>query len=249
MHVHTLIQYRNTLSGDTISSDFPYVAEGSGQLHIEPLHRLRIKDLTAELKRKDSNRILLYDKDLFPEAFDMACAYLQQRSVVMAVKSIMERTGLFVDAVPADTEDSDTYVTPSDASFNPSGHSVLKPPFKLHDISETLQLRNPPVYLLFNNDMFDRRHGVEADHAEFLESHRIQKEKEKNMQKEREREREQRREREREKQRNLKRETLRTTESDTSITHGLLTDSVTSTAPSPGEIHNLKNEEDEQDKK
>ena len=149
----------------TILVDFPYVTEGHGQMHIEPIHRLRVKDLTAELKRKDSTNILLYSREIFPDTFEMISSYLLQRSLVEAVKKIMKQTGHFVDTYHEKEEDK----TP--CHIRPTGHNGLPPPYILHDISYQLKNGKPSLNLLFENDVFDRRHDVESDEilvTEFL---------------------------------------------------------------------------------
>jgi hypothetical protein len=142
------------------------VTEGNGQMHIEPIHRLRIKDLTSELKRKDPTTILLYAKCIFPDTFEMISSYLLQRSLVEAVKKLMKQTGHYVDATHEDEEER----TPS--FMKPTGHNGLPPPFSLYDISYELKNAKPSLNLLFENDVFDRRHDVESDEilvTEFLD--------------------------------------------------------------------------------
>lgn len=136
--------------------DFPYVAEGHGQLHIESIHRLRLRDLTTELKRKDSTNILLYSATIFPDTFEMMQSYLMQRSIVETMKKIMKQSGHFVDAVHEIEEKLPSYI-------KPTGHNGLIPPFILHDISYELKSGKPSLNLFFENDVFDRRHDVESN--------------------------------------------------------------------------------------
>lgn len=137
--------------------DFSYVAEGHGQLHIESIHRLRLRDLTAELKRKDSTNIILYSATIFPDTFEMMQSYLIQRSLVETMKKMMKRSGHFVDAVhEVEEEKPPSYI-------RPTGHNGLMPPFILHDISYELKSGKPSLNLFFENDVFDRRHDVESN--------------------------------------------------------------------------------------
>eukprot|EP00596_Hydrurales_sp_CCMP1899_P002125 CAMPEP_0119036370 /NCGR_PEP_ID=MMETSP1177-20130426/4057_1 /TAXON_ID=2985 /ORGANISM="Ochromonas sp, Strain CCMP1899" /LENGTH=479 /DNA_ID=CAMNT_0006996171 /DNA_START=64 /DNA_END=1503 /DNA_ORIENTATION=- len=61
------------------SMPFPYLVEGNGQKHIENIHRVRINDLTAELKRQDPSKVLLYRDYLYPEVYDNELKLLDQK--------------------------------------------------------------------------------------------------------------------------------------------------------------------------
>jgi hypothetical protein len=111
------------------------------------------------LKRKSPKRILLYDKEVFPDTYEMVADYLHQRCLVQAIKNLMKRTGFIVDAVHEEEE--------SDYPFlSPTAHSGRPPPFLLHDISDYMQAKKPSVILLFNNDIFDTAHGLNVGEVE-----------------------------------------------------------------------------------
>lgn len=123
---------------------------------------MRIKDLTTELKRKYPKRILLYDKEVFPDTYEMIADYLHQRSLVQAIKNLMKRTGFIVD--PVSDEDDGDY-----PFLSPTGHSGRPPPFILYDISHYMQAKKPSVILLFNNEIFDTAHGLNVDDVEYTD--------------------------------------------------------------------------------
>ena len=122
---------------------------------------MRIKDLTTELKRKYPKRILLYDKEVFPDTYEMVADYLHQRCLVEAIKNLMKRTGFLVDPIPEEEEEEGEYLF-----LSPTGHSGRHPPFILHDISHYMQAKKPSVILLFNNDIFDSAYGLNVGEVE-----------------------------------------------------------------------------------
>lgn len=159
--------------------DFPYVSEGNGQIHIEPIHRVRIRDLTAELKRKYPTHSILYNKNLFPDAYEMVNVYLQQRTLIQTLKNEMKKRGILLDIVfrnnledGNESDDDDNDVDDEDDEIypymNPSGHSGLSPPYSLFDISHFMELSKPPLHLLFDNEIFDHPHDVEVDDKRFF---------------------------------------------------------------------------------
>ena len=121
------------------------------------IHRLRINDLTAELKRKHPTRALLFNKYLFPETYETVNTYLQQRSMMHAIKNIMRKTGMSVDVVVTDDLEDE-----EEALFLSPTAQLAQPPYPLLDLSEYLLSKLPVVNLQFNNDIFDHEHDVDA---------------------------------------------------------------------------------------
>ena len=129
---------------------------------MEPIYRIRIRDLTAELKRKDPTRVLLYNKNIFPETYDAVNNYIEQRTVMEAIKNVMKKRGMIVDIMSEEVE--------IDTKMSPIGHTGLVPPFSLFDISHYLSIKKPVLNLLFDNDIFDHPHDVEAEDSRYFDT-------------------------------------------------------------------------------
>ena len=136
------------------------MSEGNGQVHIEAIHRVRIRDLTAELKRKDTTQAILYSRHVFPDAYDMVSMYLQRRTMVQMIKTELRKRGLIIDIVPEDDSESDDDDDDDDdeeknSHLRPTGCSGVSPPYSLFDITHYMQQKKPPLNLLFDNEIFD----------------------------------------------------------------------------------------------
>eukprot|EP00596_Hydrurales_sp_CCMP1899_P008784 CAMPEP_0119038152 /NCGR_PEP_ID=MMETSP1177-20130426/6867_1 /TAXON_ID=2985 /ORGANISM="Ochromonas sp, Strain CCMP1899" /LENGTH=349 /DNA_ID=CAMNT_0007000315 /DNA_START=734 /DNA_END=1783 /DNA_ORIENTATION=+ len=68
---------------------------------INKTNSLRINDITTELKKFDPSRILLYEKKLFPEAYDMEVKFLRQQSQSGSLMKIRLGLGLGFKSGPS----------------------------------------------------------------------------------------------------------------------------------------------------
>jgi hypothetical protein len=89
------------------SIPFPYLVEGNGQKHIENIHRVRINDLTSELKRQDPSKVLLYRDYLYPEVYDKELKLLDQKYLCGIIRDeiMMGQNNSFVSANEYDSND------------------------------------------------------------------------------------------------------------------------------------------------
>ena len=92
----------------------------------------------------------------------MVNMYVQRRTMVQMIKNELRKRGLIIDIVPDDENESDDDDNEGedddDGKFThlkPSGCSGVSPPFSLFDITHFMQLKKPPLTLLFDNEMFD----------------------------------------------------------------------------------------------
>lgn len=79
----------------------------------------------------------------------------------MAIKNIMKRSGLFMDAVPPEEEEITHFMSPT-------AHSNMPPPFVLNDISSALQASRPSINLLFDGDVFDFKPEIVTEPTRYM---------------------------------------------------------------------------------
>jgi hypothetical protein len=103
----TLNNFNVSLLPQFESVPFPYLVEGDGQKHIENIHRVRINDLTSELKRQDPSKVLLYRDSLYPEVYENELKLMDQKTLYGIIIDEMV-TGQNNPFISANEDDSDS---------------------------------------------------------------------------------------------------------------------------------------------
>ena len=192
-------------------SNFPFVVEGDDVSHKTLVGTKTVRDLTWEMKKKDSSRVLMYSKLIFPDAYEVEMKQLKEKHLVDFIEKTFQHDYLYNSLLHA--SEDDVYESDSDLSSEDEGYdsmetqsgngfdgsedddsdldsddelendelssflvkytglnefmsqhvfrtarTLLPPAFEIHDITRTLERKNPSIRLQYVEEVFDFGH-------------------------------------------------------------------------------------------